>query len=200
MNSKNKAAIIIVSGPTGVGESTITKKLLKKFSNSTRLVTTTSRNKRPEENNGRDYFFISKTSFESEIKQNKFFEYTYIKNRDVYYGTKKSDYLRPLAQKKLLFVNCDAVGLKAIKKEFKNIPVISIFINYEKLSDIKNRLLTRNPQLSKDELDARLKNAKNEVQEKKYYDAVVVNYQDQIEKSLTRINQIIKRQLELAKA
>jgi guanylate kinase len=199
MNSKNKSAIIIISGPTGVGESTLTRRLLKIFSGSRRLITTTSREKRPSEKSGRDYFFISKKQFETKIKNHKFFEYTYIKNRDVYYGTKKSDYTGPLSQNKILFVNCDAVGLNAIKKEFK-IPVVSIFINYEKISDIKNRLKTRNPNISSIELNARLNNAKAEVNEKKYYDYVVVNRQGQIEKTLTRIEMIIRRQLELAKA
>ena len=60
---QNSGLVVVISGPTGVGESTVTKKLLERFSNSVRLVTVTSRPRRAGEVNGRDYFFVSKDKF-----------------------------------------------------------------------------------------------------------------------------------------
>ena len=85
----NTSKIFIIAGPTGCGESTITKAIIEKFPNFARLVTATSRLPRLNEKNGVDYFFFSKEDFENEIIKGNIIEHTYIENRDTYYGSLK---------------------------------------------------------------------------------------------------------------
>lgn len=197
MARKKSGFVVIIAGPTGVGESTITKELLKIFPQAKRLVTTTTRPKRPGEVHGRDYFFIDKKTFKKQIKEKKFLEYSYIKNRDQYYGSKKSDFDKILNAGKIIFFNCDKAGLKAVKKTYPR-NHLSIFITYEKLSDIKKRLLTRNPNLNPDELKKRLINARTENQEKHFYDYIIINRQGQLKKTVKRAEKIILKHLTLA--
>jgi guanylate kinase len=194
MRKQNLGLVVMIAGPTGVGESTITGALLKNFPNARRLVTATSRPKRPGEINGRDYFFVSKKTFEKQIKDKKFLEYTYVKNRDHYYGSKKSELEKILRSGKMAFFNCDKIGLNAIKKTYpKN--NLSIFIGYNKLSDIKKHLVHRNPNLTQSELKIRLTNAREENQDKRFYDRVIINRHGQIEKTVARALRLIQKHL-----
>ncbi|PIR94308.1 hypothetical protein COT97_02355 [Candidatus Falkowbacteria bacterium CG10_big_fil_rev_8_21_14_0_10_39_11] len=194
----NKGFIVIIAGPTGVGESTVTQALIKRYKNSTRLVTTTSRPKRLNEKNHVDYHFLSKAEFEKQIKEGNFLEWTFIKKREVYYGTKLSDYTRLLNQDKIIFFNCDAKGLKAVKKHFPDRNT-SIFINYKNLSDNRKRLTHRDPNIGQEELNKRMAYAEYEVlHEKKYYDHVIINYQGKLQETVIKAYKIIDKALKQA--
>ncbi len=186
--------IVVIAGPTGVGESTTTKKLLRLYRNSTRLVTTTSRPKRLEEKNHVDYHFITKKQFESGLEKDSFIEHSYIKNRGHYYGTKKKDFDSLLKQNKLVFYNCDVKGLKAMRKHYPK-QHISIFINYERPGQIRERLLKREPKMDTDMLMFRIQNALKEMDDRRAYDYIVVNRQDKLAETVKRIKEIIDRKI-----
>lgn len=193
MKKEKLGTIIVIAGPTGVGESSVSKGIIKTIPNTERLVTTTTRKKRKNEVNGKDYHFISKTEFKKRIKKGYFLEYTHIKNRDDYYGTNRSDITKKINKGTNLIINLDAVGTQAMKKNFKK--VITIFLIPDKFSNLVKRLTGRNPNISKKILEKRIINAREEIaREKKYYDHVVTNPQDKLDKTIEKITKLIKKQ------
>ncbi|MFA6304155.1 MAG: guanylate kinase [Patescibacteria group bacterium] len=184
--------ILIISGPTGSGESTVTKLLLKKYPIFKRLVTATTRAPRLNEKNGRDYYFFSNEEFKKLIKENKIIEYTYIKNRKTYYGTYLPDLTGKLKRGYNVVANTDYIGTKFYKKHYD---AVSIFIKAESLAAIKNRLLNRQPDMAPLELAKRLANAKKEIkQEEKYYQYTVINKEDKLFQTLKQILAILKKE------
>ena len=121
-----------------------------------------------------------------------------MKNRDHYYGSRRQDVEKFLKQGKIIFFNCDKVGLKAVEK-YCDQNCLSIFISYAKLADIKSRLLHRNPNIEDAELRARLDNARLENFDKRFFNHVLVNRQNELEKTVKRATTIIKKHLKLAK-
>lgn len=186
----NRGTIIVISGPTGVGKTTVTNLLLKELPNATRVITTTSRQKRKDEIDGEDYYFISKKAFQEGIANGKFFEYTYIKNRDVYYGTPQKAITNLLKTHDYILYVPDETGLHAVKKNFPN-DYISIFFMYESIDNIKHRLIHRNPNISKEELNNRLKNALDRVQHANEYDHVVINKENDLKNTVRTTQNII---------
>jgi guanylate kinase len=185
-----KGLIIVIAGPSGSGKNTVTDKLLELIPNSTRVVTTTTRQSRPGEVNGRDYFFLKRKSFLRGIKEKKFLEYTRINNPDNYYGTRRRDFETNLKKGKIVFFNCDFNGLRAVRKFFPE-QTLGIFLSFEKLADLKKRILARDPKISKIELTRRVGNAKREMEERKFYDRVVVNRENQLAETVERARKII---------
>ena len=83
--------VLIIGGPTGSGESTITKEIISRYPIFQRLITATSRPMRSGETDKQDYYFFSKEDFLEKIKSGDIPEHTYVENRDAYYGTYKPD-------------------------------------------------------------------------------------------------------------
>ena len=191
-----KGFIIVISGPTGVGKTTVVKKLLEQMPNSMRIVTTTTRQMRPGEKNGEDYHFVTKEEFEKAIEEDKMFEYTkFIKGLRTYYGTRKEDFLKPLDEGKIVIFTCDPVdGLQAIKKEYPD-QHVSIFIDYEKIQDIEYRLTHRKQQTPQGEIEKRILTARHEKEYAKHYDHVVTNKQGELEKIVNEVMEIVKNSI-----
>lgn len=186
---KSNNKVLILGGPTGCGESTITKAIISRHSIFQRLVTATSRPLRSGEVNEIDYYFFSKEVFEKKIKEGEILEYTYIENRDSYYGTYKSDLEKKL-QDGYLIVNVDYVGVQYYKKNYDS---LSIFIKPESVESLAARLRKRNPEISEKELIMRLDNARNEIKnEEKYYDTTVINADGKLDEALIRIENLLK--------
>lgn len=183
--------LFIISGPSGSGESTITGEIIRKFPNFKKLVTATTRSPRNSEKNGKDYYFFSEHEFEEEIKRGNIVEYTYIENRGVYYGSYKPDLENKLREGFSVIANVDIVGTKYYKTNYN---AIAIFIRPDSLENVKRRLLKRDNNITAEELEKRLKNAADEIEnEEKYYDFIVVNEEGKLEKAVKEVAEIIKR-------
>lgn len=181
--------IFVIAGPSGVGESTITRALIKRFGNSIKIITTTSRKKRGKERPGVEYHFISKQEFEQKIQQGYFFEYTYVPNRDVYYGTRQADFTEPLKRGMTVFVAMDLVGARAVKKAFN---ATTIFIIPASLKELEQRILKRTPTISTEELQKRLAQAKQEMQDVQEYDYVVKNPDGKLTEAIEQVAAIVQ--------
>lgn len=192
--NNNKSKIFIIAGPTGVGESVITRGIINKIPNFTRLVTATTRSPRLNEKNGVDYYFFSKQEFEDAIKNGEILEYTYVKNRDAYYGSYRKELEEKLEKGLNVIVNPDVVGAKFYKE---NYGAVTIFIKPASLKDLKKRLVGRDPSISKEELEKRLANAENEIKnEEKFYDYSVVNEEGKLDEAIQKTAEIIKKHLQ----
>lgn len=181
--------VLIIAGPTGSGESTVTKALLKKYSNICRLVTATTRKPRLNEKHAVDYYFFEEDEFKREMTKGNILEHTFVPGRSVYYGTYKPDLDKRISQGQIIIVNPDVVGARYYKKHYN---ASTIFIKTISLDVLKERLVKRDPSISDEELAERLKAAQYELDnEESFYDFVVINEDGKLEEAMAQIDQIL---------
>ncbi|MBI2637073.1 MAG: hypothetical protein HYW81_02675 [Parcubacteria group bacterium] len=190
MNQPNKQ-VVVISGPTGSGESTVTKEIIARYPNFVRLVTATSRPKRLNEQEGVDYYFFTEGGFKGEVEKGNIIEYQSNRN-GVYYGTYKPDLDKKLANGSIVIANTDIVGTRFYKKNYN---ATTIFIAPESLDEIKTRLLSREPNMAPEQLAARMAYAKRELEEESpFYDYNVVNRQNKLSDTIAEVEAILKQE------
>lgn len=186
--------VIVIGGPSGSGESTITQAILAHFPNFTRLVTATTRPIRDGEKDGVDYYFFSKERFQRELFAGNILEHTYIKNRDTYYGSYKPDLEKRLSKGKIVIVNPDLVGAKFYKE---NYGALTLFIVPDSIENLRKRVRNRSRDISEEELDRRMENAQHEIDyERPYYDYTVENTEGKLDEAIAQVKAIIESHLE----
>lgn len=192
MEIKSQNKVLIIGGPTGSGETTVTLEIIKKYPQFQRLVAATSRPIRSGEQNQINYYYLGKEKFLKEIENGNIIEYTYIENRDTYYGTYKLDLEKRLKESHII-ANVDHVGVKYFKKYYDS---LAIFIKPSSLDVIEKRLRMRNPEASEQEIISRLKNAEDEIKNEQHlYDHVVINDDGKLNEAITEIEEILKNKL-----
>ena len=186
-----KKQVLVIAGPTGSGESTITKEIIKKFPIFTRLVTATTREPRLNEEDKKDYYFFSEEEFKKEVTKGSIIEHTFVPGRSVYYGTYKPDLDDKLAKGLSIIVNPDVVGARYYKEHYS---ATTIFIKTESVGVLKERLVKRDASISDEELNRRLEAAKYELDnEEDFYDHVVINTEGELEEAVDEVVEILKR-------
>ena len=166
----NKNIMVILSSPSGVGKTTLTKKIQQKHQNFKISVSHTTRKPRSNEVDGVDYHFVSKKKFEELIENNKFYEYAKIFEN--YYGTLKKDVDETLLKNDILF-DIDWQGTKQLSK-FKKIKLIKIFLITKNKDELKNRLVKRN-QNSANEVKKRFESFDEDINHWSDYDYIIIN-------------------------
>ena len=162
--------MVILSSPSGVGKTTITKKIQQKYPSFKISVSHTTRLPRSNEVNGIDYNFTSNLEFKKLIKEDKFYEYAKI--FDNYYGTLKKNVDDLIINNDIIF-DIDWQGTKQLSK-FKNLKLIKIFLVTPNKKELKERLIARN-QNSEKEVEKRFKSFEEDVQHWKDYDYIIIN-------------------------
>ena len=166
-----KGRLIVITGPSGVGKTTLIKKLLKNFKDKIFFsISYTSRPARSNEINGIDYYFISKEEFKKRIKENKFLEYALV--HDNYYGTDKKLIDDTILSGKDCLLDIDVQG--GLNLMSKNINAIYIFIAPPSIFTLKERLLKRYTD-TYEEIEKRVINAEKELKAKDNYQYIIVN-------------------------
>ena len=140
MATEKNGMMFVLSSPSGVGKTTLTKKIAKNNSNFVISISHTTRKPRPNEINGVDYFFVSEKEFNYLIKNNDFFEYAKI--FDNYYGTLKKPVQESLHLGKDVLFDIDWQGTQQLKK-IKNLSLHTFFILPPNIKVLKERLLNR---------------------------------------------------------
>lgn len=187
-----KKRVLIIAGPTGSGESTVTKSIIERFPVFTRLVTATTRKPRLNEKNGVDYYFFTSEEFKKELTKGNILEHTFVPGRDVYYGTYKLDLEKKLSEGFNIIVNPDVVGAKFYKENYQ---ASTIFIKTESIEILKHRLMKRQPDMAAEELAMRLEAAKYEIDnEEEFYDFIVVNKDGELEKTIREVIAILTKE------
>jgi guanylate kinase len=181
-------SIILISGPAGVGKTTICDRLINDFSpHLIRLVTATSRPPRTNEVDGVDYIFLSRDEFEKRIHQKDFAEYELIHGN--YYGTLKNLLFNTCSDQDLL-INIDVNGAQSIQKIFSEsagmrTQMLSIFIRPKSIQELKSRLLFRGSD-SNEEIKKRIVTAKHEIEQACMFDLIVESSCKELDYSLVK--------------
>ena len=170
MSGIEENLMIILSSPSGVGKTTITKKLQQKYQNIKISISHTTRPPRSNEINNVDYKFVTKEEFEELIKNKKFYEYAKIFEN--YYGTSKKSVDEVLKKNDIIF-DIDWQGTKQLSRN-KNLNLIKIFLITDSKAELKKRLLKRDEN-TKTEVEKRLNSFEGDVKHWKDYDFIIIN-------------------------
>ena len=171
MPKRQKGAILVLSGPSGAGKSTIINASSSEIGEYYFSISTTTRNPRSGEEDGRDYFFVTKESFEEDIKAGNFLEYAEVHGN--YYGTSLKPVNKALESGKLVIFDIDVQGHRLVRAKMNDITT-SAFITPPSLSELENRLRTRCTD-SEEVILNRLKNARDEIEAVSEYDFTIIN-------------------------
>ena len=178
--------MFVLSSPSGVGKTTLTKKLSENNTNFVTSISHTTRKPRLNELNGKDYYFINKIEFDLLVKNNKFFEHAKI--FDNYYGTLKDPVLKFISSGKDVLFDIDWQGTQQLKK-IENFSIVTFFILPPNIEVLKNRLLNRHKG-QEDLIKQRMNKFSDELSHWNEYNYVVVN--DDLEVCYNQILNIIK--------
>jgi len=166
-----KGMVFVLSSPSGVGKTTLTKKLAENNSQFAISISHTTRKPRPNEINGKDYHFVSLEEFNTLIKKNDFYEYAEI--FDNYYGTHKKTVNKLLSQQKDVLFDIDWQGTQQLKK-IKHLNIVTIFILPPNINVLKDRLLNRHKG-QQELIEKRMDKFNEEISHWKEYNYVVTN-------------------------
>ncbi len=170
--------ILIITAPSGSGKSTIVHHLLSEVNRTAFSVSATTRARRPGEEDGKDYYFISVEKFRQYIRQGRFVEWEQVYPGQ-FYGTLKSELKRLWALKKIILFDIDVVGATDLKRMFPK-KSLAIFIKPPSLEILKLRLEARHTE-SAEKIAIRMKRAQIEIAYENKFDTIVLN--DDLEKA-----------------
>ena len=171
MSSFKRGGIFILSSPSGAGKTTLVKKISKN-NNFQVSVSHTTRLPRPNEMDGKDYYFISKNYFKKLIKKNQFLEHA--KVFDNYYGSSKKIVIDKLEKGKNIVFDIDWQGTRQIRNKKLNYKLLTIFILPPSRDELLKRLIKREKKNMKT-VKKRMKEFKKDLSRWREYDFVVIN-------------------------
>lgn len=181
---KRKGIMFIISAPSGTGKTTLCHKLLNTYSGLNISVSYTTRNPREGEIDGIHYFFVSEKEFNDMINADEFLEWAKVHGN--LYGTSKIKINEILAQGFDVLLDIDVQGGRLIKEKITD--SVMVFILPPNMKLLEERLRGRMSD-SEETILQRIKKAKDEIREYKYYDYVIVN--DTLEEAVIQLKSVI---------
>lgn len=185
MTMKNKKGIlVVVSGFSGAGKGTVMRQLLRTYDNYALSVSMATRQPRPGEVDGKDYFFVSRQVFEEQIQKEGLIEYAqYCGN---YYGTPKAYVEEQLAKGKDVILEIEIQGALKIKERFAT--ALLVFVMPPSVKELEERLIGRGTE-KPEVIHQRLARADEEAEGIENYDYIVIN--DDLDVCVKELHSII---------
>ena len=195
MNNKNSEItnqrkipnLFIITGPSGVGKDAILNLMKKQYTSNHYVVTVTTRSKRDNEIDGKDYVFVTNQQFQQTINSDEFLEWAIVYNNK--YGVPKNQVEQALSENKNVVIKTDVQGAKTIKKIMNEAQ--TIFLNPPDISKLAEHLNSRMSE-SKESFRLRMETALIEIESRNEFDYVINNQEGKIEQTLEEINDIIQ--------
>jgi guanylate kinase len=180
--------LFVFSAPSGTGKTSIYKEILNNNPEIDFSVSATTRKKRQEETDGKDYFFLEENEFKRRIENGEFVEYEKIFDNN-YYGTLKSYIDEKIKKGKDVIFDLDVKGALSIKRIYKE-KAILIFIKPPNKEVIRERLMKRGTE-SKGIIEKRLSRFDFEMEKIEEFNYVVIN--DDLKKAIDEVQKIINK-------
>jgi guanylate kinase len=181
--------LIVVSGPSGCGKTTIAQQILKRHPEMTFSISATTRARRANEADGRDYFFISKEDFERRIARGELIEWEQIYGD--YYGSLKAEIDRAFREGKSILLDVDVKGALSIKKLY-GVQAVIIFIRPPDPETLARRLKNRKTE-SPETLKVRMERVAMELELAHEFDHTIVN--DLLPAAVDLVDAIVSKQV-----
>ena len=178
--------LIVISGPSGAGKDTVVQRMIERGLPFHFVVTATTRAQRPNEVNGRDYFFVSKDEFARMMDQNELIEYALVYGD--YKGIPKAQVREALASGKDVIMRLDVQGAESIRNLAKD--ALLIFITTGSEEELVQRLKQRKTETD-DSLAIRIATARKELQRMEAFDYIIVNHEFLLDHTVDIVRAII---------
>ncbi len=178
--------LLILSGPSGSGKDTVIDCLLKRDNQIVCSVSMTTRKPRPGEQDGVNYFFVSKEEFEQKIAQDEMLEWA--KYGENYYGTPKTPILKWIGEGKTVILNIEVQGAGKIKEQMPE--VRTMFLMPPSVQALRARLKGRGTE-SDEEIEKRIAIARYEISHAYDYDYIIVN--NRLEDAVEGVLEVVNR-------
>jgi guanylate kinase len=183
---RRRGLMLVLSSPSGAGKTTLSRKLLESDSGIVMSVSATTRAKRPNEVEGRDYYFVTPAKFEEMVGADAFFEHATVFEQR--YGTPKKPVTDALAAGGDVLFDIDWQGTQQLKERARE-DLVSVFILPPSHDELERRLKTR-AQDSVDVVAKRMAKAASEISHWPEYDYVVLNRE--LDRALAQIRAILE--------
>lgn len=164
--------LIVISAPSGAGKTSIIHYLLKNIPELSFSISACSRDRRDNEINGKDYYFLGINGFKSKIQEDSFLEWEEV-YKNQFYGTLKTELERISNEDKTIIFDLDVVGGLNIKKQYPN-DSLAIFIMPPTVDVLRKRLIDRGSE-SKSSLQIRMDIVEREIARHNEFDKVILN-------------------------
>lgn len=179
--------LIVISGPSGAGKDTVVQRMQERGLPFHFVVTATTRPKRPNELDGRDYLFVSKEEFAGMIERNELIEYALVYGD--YKGIPRTQVREALNSGQDVVMRLDVQGAETVRKLAHE--ALLIFITTESEEELVRRLQERKTETS-DSLAIRIATARKELKRVEAFDYVIVNHDFQLDETVETIRAIIQ--------
>lgn len=187
MNMSDQGILVVVSGFSGAGKGTLIKAMVEKYHNYALSISATTRKPREGEEEGREYFFVTRDHFETMIKEEQLIEYAqYVNN---YYGTPRQYVFQQMADGKDVILEIEIQGALKVKERFPD--TLLLFVTPPSAAELENRLRGRKTETD-EVIRSRLERAVEEAEFMESYEYILVN--DDLDTCVREMHELIQAQ------
>ncbi|QDV17050.1 Guanylate kinase [Gimesia panareensis] len=188
-NLQPEIPIVVLSGPTASGKTTIVNRLMQESPvKLVKAISATTRPRRKGEVDGEDYYFLTQAEFEERQKNDEFLECEQVHGLGYWYGTLKSEVARAEQEGGWPFLEIDVQGTLKLKEQFPQ--TITLFVRTSSDEEYEKRIRSRGTE-SEEVIERRLETIRKELELAKHYNHVIIN--DELDRAVAEIGTILKQ-------